>query len=165
MSWARNIKKWWMDLGANPNHKVPYKQPVVVQISRKEWKLVKDYRHFWVAEDGKQYQLLIHKGTIYDFASIPRIFWVTMGSPAEYSRDSLVHDVIYYYRGDFSNPHPEHAKAELFEKSGDEWVPSNKKFTIEEIDRKYLEMLKESGVGGINRNLQFWAVRVGGHWK
>jgi len=88
-----------------------------------------------------QYKITAKEGLVTDFASIPRIAWTLVGSPAmgKYTASSVIHDILY----------------------ATEALPRK------EADELFLEMLEEDGVGWIKRYTMYWAVRAGGWavWK
>ena len=91
-------------------------------------------------EIATNYVYAVPEGFIYDYASIPRIFW-TLFNPTHhrYAGPSTLHD--YWYA------------AELFPQKI--------------CDQVFLYGLKSTGVLRVNRNLMYAAVRAFGHttWK
>jgi hypothetical protein len=92
-------------------------------------------------EYGEKMSLAIEPGFEWDGASIPRVFWITIGSPFNpcFTVAGLVHDYLY--------------KTQPIERS--------------RADKVFHNILKKSGVGLINSTRMYLAVRVGGFiaWK
>ena len=71
-------------------------QPITRSIGRKLWELMQDYSCYFHLR-GQQYKLVIHKGFIYDGASIPRWLWSILGKTPKGQHDSgtIFHDLVY----------------------------------------------------------------------
>lgn len=84
-------------------------------------------------------KIIVPIGFWCDGASIPRIFWTTVGSPlkGKYRDAAVIHDYCYY-KGIF---------------------------TRKESDKIFLQGMKDLGVGKIRRQAMYRAVRIGGWWS
>lgn len=90
--------------------------------------------------DDKNNEWLAPKGSIVDGASIPRIFWLFIGSPfiGKYRRASVVHDVYCVTK---SKPH-------------------------NEVHKMFYDALIVDGVSKFKARLMYRAVKLGGpKWK
>ena len=102
----------------------------------KFWELSRDFCfNSTLQEDW----LCIPKGFLTDFASIPRVFWTFIGSPAsgKARKAAVCHDFLYRF--------------------GKELGIKRKK-----ADDIFLELMKEDRVGYFTRYTMYWAVRAGG---
>lgn len=83
------------------------------------------------------WRVVVPKGFITDFASIPRPLWAVVGGPADgkYRKIAVVHDYLYRTRG---------------------------LATRQQADDVLREGMKFSGVGLVQRTLIYAGVRVGG---
>jgi len=95
----------------------------------------------WLTTDWFGVEILsdlvfIPQGFIFDFASIPRLLWFILGSPAtgKHRRAAFIHD----------------------------WLYASQKITREKADLIFLLIMKEDGVSFIKRRLIYSGVRVGG---
>jgi hypothetical protein len=108
----------------------------VTKISGLEWELLKDITYV-----NDSISITAKKGFVTDFASIPRIFWSLVGSPAtgKYQKSSIIHDILYV----------------------------TESLSRKECDNLFLEMLEAQGVSWWKRNIMYSAVRIGGCfvWK
>jgi hypothetical protein len=106
------------------------------KIGSDTWVLEKDLSY-----DNSSFTITAKKGFTTDFASIPRIAWTIIGSPAmgRYTSSSVIHDVLY----------------------------ATEALSRKECDDLFLEMLEIDGVGYFKRYMMYWAVRAGGGfvWK
>jgi hypothetical protein len=101
------------------------------KIDTNTWVLVDDLTY-----ENITYRITAKKGFTTDFASIPRIAWTLIGSPAmgRYTSSSVIHDVLY----------------------------ATESLGRKECDDLFLEMLEVDGVGYFKRYAMYWAVRAGG---
>ena len=78
----------------------------------------------------------VPEGFVTDFASIPRVLWSIIGSPASglYRNPSVLHDFWY----------------------------KNNKYSRRKCDRLFLGAMKVAGVGYIKRKTIYYGVRAGG---
>ena len=100
------------------------------------WELLEEFS--FKTKDTPEF-ICVPKGFLTDFASIPRVFWTFVGSPAsgKARRAAVCHDYLY--------------------KFGKHLGIKRKK-----ADEIFLELMKEDGVGYIKRYSMFWAVRAAG---
>jgi len=100
--------------------------------SRREMQLEEEFNfidknsRFWFAP----------KGAVVDGASIPKIFWLFIGSPfvGKYRRASVIHDV---YCKTKSRPH-------------------------KEVHRMFYEGVRVDGVNIVKAKTMYWAIKLGG---
>ena len=109
-------------------------QPDVRWVSPKKAELMEDYTYV----SNKQI-LIIKTGFIFDGASIPRIFWSTLGlTPSGIMElPSLIHDYLYSFRGSTV--------------SG--------RLSRKESDKIFLQVMKDVGISKTKRNIAYRAVR------
>lgn len=95
-------------------------------------RLVREYRRTVVL--GKRiYRIVIPVGFEWDRASVPRIFWLSIGQVGRFNRAALVHDWLYY-----TGIYPRAIADSIF-----------------------LALMAEDGVGWWKRNKMYWGVRLG----
>jgi len=115
-------------------------QPSLKAKPPKQLELVKDYS-INLIEVGITQKVKIHRGFVWDGASIPRVFWLTIGGPyhPKFSVAGLVHD--YLYR---TQPLPR-----------------------KEADEIFYRLLRFNGVSYITAKRMYLGVRTGGifPWK
>lgn len=80
-------------------------------------------------------QVIVPKGFITDFASIPRILWDILPPAGSYGKAAVIHDFLYRTKS---------------------------LATRGEADAVLLEAMKVSGVDWLTRQVIYWGVRVGG---
>jgi hypothetical protein len=90
---------------------------------------VEGWAHGW--------RVIVPKGFVTDFASIPRPLWAIVGGPADgkYRKAAVVHDFLYRTKGLATRP---------------------------QADSVLLEAMKVSGCGWWERSIIYSGVRVGG---
>ena len=123
----------------NPRPKITY------SVSDDTWEVTDDFCYV-----GHGVEVFIKAGFRTDLASIPRFLWRFI-APFELSISApLVHDDIYRNGGIAYTSH------------GTRW-----KFTREQADNLFLQIMTEEGVAWWKRNAAYRAVRLfaGGHWK
>jgi len=67
---------------------------VVTKIGTRSWALFRDLEYH-VGHEGSDNRVLVPKGFITDFASIPRPFWIIFPPDGEYTAAAVVHDFLY----------------------------------------------------------------------
>ena len=103
---------------------------------------------FWEVKESFEFHtpqyinwILIPKGFLTDFASIPKAFWSIIGSPTstKASIAAVCHDYLYH----------------------------TQKGTREKADKAFLYLMEQDGVGFFKRYSMYYAVRVfgGSYWK
>lgn len=81
------------------------------------------------------YAIIVPRGFVTDFASVPRMLWSFGLSPyGRFSKAAVIHDYLYWAQG----------------------------CTREQADNLMMIAMKESGVGGVQAKLLHWGVRLGG---
>lgn len=111
--------------------------PVITTSPEKadNWLVAEDFKYC-----GHGLRLLIFKGTVTDLASIPRLFWNVI-APFELSLTApLIHDCFYRAGGNFQGY----------------------RRTREQVDKLFLAIMKDEGVGWFRRNIAYRAVRMFG---
>jgi hypothetical protein len=91
----------------------------------------------WRLKRGFKYKgIHIPRGFVFDFASIPKLFWSLVGSPAtgKHRLCAIPHDYIYY----------------------------KQHYTRKFADKLFAECLKDKGVSWWKRTMMYWAVRIFG---
>ena len=112
----------------------------------KNYEVVEDYTY-----DSGKYKITVPKGFIYDRASIPRIFWVLVDKDSLSNVAPLFHDYLYRQGGVL----PENQ------------VSPYRKFSRNDTDDLFLELMTKCGVNRWRREAAYQAVRRGGGyaWK
>lgn len=111
------------------------KQPIISNKPPKTLVLEETY-FINLAPYGLKITLAIDEGFEWDGASIPRVFWITIGSPYNpiFMTAGLIHDYLYRYQ------------------------PVERK----DADKVFHKILRENGVGRINAFRMYMGVRMGG---
>ena len=100
---------------------------------------------FWELQEPFSFQTPFHKdffcipkGFLTDFASIPKLFWSILGSPAttKARKAAVCHDFLYQQGSSYG--------------------------TREDADNAFLYLMTEDNVGIIKRYSMYYAVRLGG---
>lgn len=111
-----------------------------------DYKVEKDYFY-----QVPTYTIAVFKDFVYDRASIPRVFWVIIDKDSLGNVAPLLHDLLYRHGGT---------------------LPANqispyRKFSREDTDRLFLEIMTKCGVGYFRREAAYLAVRAasGFAWK
>ncbi len=111
-----------------------------------DYKVEQDYSYLVPA-----YTITVFKGFVYDRASIPRVFWVLIDKDSLGNVAPLLHDLLYRHGGA---------------------LPANqvspyRKFSREETDNLFLEIMTKCGVPYARREAAYLAVRSasGFAWK
>jgi len=112
-------------------------QPVLQPLPPKKQKLMRIY-HIDLKKYGVPLKLKIPTGFIWDGASIPRIFWLTIGGPYHptFSVAGLVHDYLY-------------RRQPILRKA---------------VDRIFYKLLRANGVGYITAKRMYFGVKTGGYF-
>lgn len=58
------------------------------------WELIEEF-YFYFEEDNKEKGVIVHKGFITDFASVPRILWSILPPTGRYTKAAVLHDFLY----------------------------------------------------------------------
>ena len=118
---------WWA-MGITFNYKLT--EPVVKALKDgKTWELVEDF----VVHLASGHTVYVPAGFQFDFASVPRITWTLVGSPAtgKHRTAAIAHDWLC--------------------ETGYDWVKSAEIF---------LEIMEMAGTNWFKRNTMYWAVRM-----
>lgn len=96
-----------------------------------QWQVTKTFYH----EIGN-FRIIVPQSFVFDFASIPRIAWTIIGSPAtgKHRIPALIHDWLY--------------ASEMFERSI--------------CDEVFYMLLRQYGVSWLKSKAMYYAVRLGG---
>lgn len=132
---------------------------IVSPVDDKLWELQEDFTYNW-SVDGKDYSIVIYKGFITDFASIPSIFWTLTNTlpSGKHSPAALIHDALYMGNGNIVDGFG------LFIINGKLFKG---KFTRDECDRLFLRVCRENGVEPWKRKTMYYFLTVFGWigWK
>lgn len=103
----------------------------VTKIDKRLWKVAKAFTYFIGTKNSNEY-VTVPKGTITDFASVPRIFWSIFPPDGTYTQAAVLHDYLY--------------KVQIYTRS--------------KSDRIFLESMKVLGVSWWRRRTMWLAVRL-----
>ena len=117
---------------------------VVKKLESGQWEVYEELEYHVGNKDSDEI-IRVPKGTLTDFASVPRGLWNIFPPDGEYTSAAVVHDFIYGLRGK---------------------LPS-KTYTREEADKIFAEAMQVLGVPFWKRYTMFYAVRAGGwvYWN
>lgn len=108
----------------------------------KLYRIEADYRYDTKFGASTSHTLIASKGTVYDRASIPRIFWVIIDKDSLSNIPPLFHDLLYRYEGDLP----------------DNQITPYRKVTRPEADNLFLELMLKTGVKHWRAKLAYEAV-------
>lgn len=111
-----------------------FPHPLIVRfIDGNVWELMRDFEYY--PDEGDVIE--VPHGFVFDFASIPRIFWSFIGSPTgKYGPAALIHDYLY-----FTQTVKRH-----------------------EADKIFYTIMRILGISRWRRSMMYFAVRLAG-WK
>ena len=95
---------------------------------------LEDGRHWKLKKAFKYDTIVVPKGFITDFTSVPRFFWRIFPPWGKYGKCSVVHDYCYF----------------------------KQLYSRQICDKVFLECMKDYRVSGWRRNIIYWAVRTFG---
>ncbi len=113
-----------------------FTDPLIVEhLDGRNWMVVEDFEYHVGSKDSKEV-IEVEDGFITDFASIPRVFWIFLGSPAggQYGKSAVIHD----------------------------WLYRKGIGTRKRADEIFLEGMEVLNVNKVRRTLMFWGVRLFG---
>ena len=133
------------------------KQPLIIPVSDKYYRLVEQYVYEWDVNDCKN-RITIPRGFTYDGASVPRIAWTVSGLRPDglIRAAALVHDWIYMHKGKLPN-----GSQKYFDKVRS-WRDAYGFWTRKDTDRLFARIMREAGVSKCKRRMAFRAVRMFG---
>ncbi|MFP3980580.1 MAG: DUF1353 domain-containing protein [Desulfobacterales bacterium] len=126
-----------------------FPDPVYVSVSLgpsdfNQRRMLKRMRYF-MAHDAAE-PVIVPKGSVTDYASIPRIFWPFLPPWGRYGPAAIVHDYLYA-RAAMTVPDPDNPSRMI---ESDRKVP----------DRIFLLTMAQLGVGPVKRYVMYFAVRL-----
>jgi len=62
----------------------------------RRWKLVRSFTYHVGSKDSGR-KVVVHRGFVTDFASVPRLLWWLISSWGRYGKAAVVHDYLYKY--------------------------------------------------------------------
>lgn len=119
----------------------------VMQIgASKDYEVVEDYSY-----NAPVYTITVHKGFVYDRASIPRMFWIAMDKDSLSNVAPVFHDLLYRNGGVLPKTQ----------------VVPHRTFSRKETDDLFFELMIRAGVKEWRAKLAYQAVRrfAEGSWK
>ena len=135
-------------------------QPWLIPVNDSEFVLMEDYIYSW-SIDGKRYRVTVFHGFVTDIASVPRLAWSLTGiKPDGLQRAAaVVHDLLYQWRG---LPQLPAGIVQVFDEGVQEWRDADKRWTREQCDQMFRQIMSEAGESPWRVNVMFWAVRMFG---
>jgi Protein of unknown function (DUF1353) len=132
-------------------------QPFLIPVNHSQFVLADDYHYAWEVE-GKRWRVLVRHGFITDIASVPRFAWTLTGiKPDGLQRAAaVIHDLLYQWRG---LPQMPAGVIQMLDEGTQDWLDSGRRWSREECDRLFRQILTEAGESPWRINLMFWAVR------
>lgn len=138
----------------------------MVPINDKQYVVTKDIHIDWIYPgNGKRYKIVVYKGYITDFASVPRIFWNIIKPDGTYRLAAIAHDFLYGFQGC-----PRILDTWYFfkqETEGGDWVPANARLIKSEVDDLFKQLMLEAGTAPNKAGTMHLAVKLfgGGAWN
>ena len=108
---------------------------IVSKLNAREWEVEREFIYYIGNEDSDDY-VIIPKGFITDFASVPRGLWTFFPPDGQYTQAAVLHDFLY----------------------------STQMFDRKDCDNIFLEAMAVLKVKRWKRTIMYWAVRVFGGW-
>lgn len=72
-----------------------FTEPLIVEkVGKRTWKVAKTFIYRVGFKDSTE-AIVVPKGFITDFASVPRIFWILLPPDGRYSQAAVLHDYLY----------------------------------------------------------------------
>lgn len=128
------------------------------KLGEDKWRLLKN----WMYLTRSGMVLLVPAGFVCDLASIPRIAWQFVGSPADSAEAAVLHDYVYAKGPDI------YAEVDglldYLDIVGNPSSIHNQGVLREWADSMYYNALRDMGKGRVNAKAQFRAVRWWGWW-
>lgn len=134
------------------------KQPVLIPANDSQFVLLEEYAYTW--QDATQSnQVLVSRGFITDIASVPRFAWTLTGIKPDglHRAAAVVHDLLYQWRG-----LPQLPSGALQYWENNQWQNSTTRWTREQCDLLFRQIMTEAGEAPWRIRLMFWAVRMFG---
>jgi hypothetical protein len=110
---------------------------IVKSYNETKWQLTEEF-YFYFEEHGKRINVVVPKGFITDFASVPRILWSILPPTGRYTKAAVLHDYLY---------------------SNSSKLETNRK----QCDKMFLKGMEVLGVKRWVRNTIYRAVRIFGN--
>ncbi len=98
----------------------------------RDWKVLRPFKYR--SEDALERVILVPKGFLTDFASVPRFLWRFLPPTGKYGKAAVIHDYLY----------------------------RTQSCSRAEADAVFLEAMTDLNVGFWRRHLMYWAVRLFG---
>ncbi len=120
-------------------------------------------RNIWTLEEEYCYkdkikgsEVIVGKDFKFDLSSIPRLFWIIIGTHELSLEAPLIHDFMYMSQG---GKHVQNISGSI--------KPEQMCYSRKEADDLFLRMMQETGVSRWRRLLGYIGVRLfgGQHWK
>lgn len=102
-------------------------------IDGRDWKIIQYFRY--VSEDVLERAVVVPRGFVTDFASIPRFLWRVLPPTGKYGKAAVIHDFLYRTEAGA---------------------------TRAQADAVFLEAMSDLGVGFLKRYAMYLAVRLFG---
>jgi hypothetical protein len=130
------------------------KQPLIVPITNKHYRLVEQYAYHWDL-GGTRNRIVIPRGFTYDGASVPRLAWTLSGiTPDGLIRAAaLVHDWIYRHKGRLPQG------SQQYREGNEPWQDAYGAWSRRDADRLFARIMREAGVSKWKRRMAYRAVR------
>ncbi len=72
-----------------------FTDPLVVEKKNNKWRVARELVYY-VGEEGSDDKIVVPKGFVTDFASVPRLFWAFIPPDGSYTAAAVVHDYLYH---------------------------------------------------------------------
>lgn len=137
-----------------------FKQPVLTQVSDRDFALVEDYVYHWIHEQTL-YKIVVPAGFITDIASVPRWAWGFILPTGLHTAAAVLHDFLYR-----TNKPARLLQHHYYYRFLDEqWKNiSHYPWSRKNCDRLFCRVMREAGTGKIRRRVMFLSVRLAGWW-
>ena len=137
-------------------------QPKLELVGDGEYLLEEDYVYQWGIHLGREHRLTVPEGFSTDIATIPWYLRSSGFGPDGLHRAAAVlHDFLYYHKGKIPNTKVG-GSYEVLTGAGPTWKKSLSTWSRKQVDKLFLQVMKEAGVKWYKRKTMYWAVRAFG---
>lgn len=137
-----------------------FKQPVLTQVSDRDFRLVEDYEYYWIHENTL-YKIVVPAGFVTDIASVPRPAWGFILPTGLHTAAAVLHDFLYRT----NKPSGLTKYSYYFRFKDDHWEDiSYHQWSRKDCDRLFIRVMREAGTAKWKRRLMFLSVRLAGWW-
>lgn len=133
-------------------------QILVKYLEPRLWQLLQ--RFSYICANGAA--ITVPRGFVFDFASIPKLFWFALHPTGALAFASVIHDWLYANKW-IRQGGQRYLRAPSGKELCSRWNFAPRPVSRDEADDIFLDAMKDSGVSWWKRNAAYIAVQVGGN--